>query len=78
MKTKSDPNVKQSVLMSWPFLPEQFRGNDLHKLVKILTRRRMIHTDTTLRKLRILRTEGKINYRLAAEKSESLYEKIAL
>jgi hypothetical protein len=76
MKTKSDTNVKQAVLLAWKFLPDQFRGNVLHNQVKLLTRRRLIHTDTTLRKARQLKKEGKINYRLAAEKSESLYQKL--
>jgi hypothetical protein len=76
MKAKSNPNIKQAVLQQFPFLPDQFRGNDLVRLVKIVTRRRYIHTDTPLRKMRVLKAEGKLNYRLADAKIESLYQKL--
>jgi hypothetical protein len=76
MKTKSKPTIKQAVLQQFPFLPETFRGNDLVRLVKIATRRKYIHTDTPLRKLRILKAEGKLNYILGAERAESLYQKV--
>jgi cobalamin biosynthesis Co2+ chelatase CbiK len=76
MKAKSIPTIKQAVLQEFPNLPEYFRGNDLVKLVKIATRRRYIHSDTPLRKLRVLRSEGKLNYVLGAERAESLYRKV--
>jgi hypothetical protein len=75
MKTKSSPNIKQATLQAFNSLPDTFRGNDLVRLVKIITRRKFIHTDSPLRKLRVLHKEGKVNYRLGAERAESLYEK---
>jgi cobalamin biosynthesis Co2+ chelatase CbiK len=75
MKTKSIPTIKQAVLQEFKLLPDIFRGNELVKLVKIVTRRKWIHTDTPLRKMRELKSEGKLNCRLFAEKAESLYIK---
>ena len=76
MKAKSKPNVKQAVLQQYPFLPDVFRGNDLHKLVKLVTGRRLIHTDSSIRKLHQLRTDGKINFKRLGEKADSLYQKL--
>lgn len=76
MEAKSSPTIKQAVLQEYPNLPDQFRGNDLVRLVKIVTRRSHIHTDTPLRKLRVLKAEGKVNYRMAGKREDSLYEKI--
>lgn len=73
---KSNPTIKQAVMEQYDFLPDQFRGNDLVRLVKIATRRKYIHTDTPLRKLRVLKSEGKLNYELAGPKDESLYKKL--
>jgi hypothetical protein len=78
MKAKSNPTVKQAVLQQFPFLPDTFRGNELVRLVKIATRRGAIHTDTALRKLRVLKAQGKLNYELAGPKEYSLYKKIAI
>ena len=75
MKAKSNPTIKQAVLKVWQWLPEKFRGNDLVKLVKIETGRKFIHTDTPLRKMRVLKSEGKINYILGGCREESLYAK---
>lgn len=76
MRTKSIPNIKSATLQAFNSLPDSFRGNDLVRIVKIITRRRYIHTDSPLRKMRVLHAEGKINYRLAAPKDESLYQKL--
>jgi len=76
MKTKSNPNIKKAVQIAFETLPETFRGNDLHRQVKIITGRKFIHTDSSLRKLRILKSQGKLNYELAGPKDESLYHKI--
>jgi hypothetical protein len=76
MKTKSIPNIKSATLQAFNSLPDEFRGNDLVKIVKLITRRRFIHTDTPLRKLRVLKSEGKLNYKLGAERAESLYQKL--
>ena len=73
---KSTPTVKQSVLLAFNSLPDTFRGNDIHRQVKILTGRKYVHIDSSLRKLRKLKSEGKVNYELAAEKCESLYHKL--
>jgi hypothetical protein len=76
MKSKSNPTVKGAVLMSWPHLSDTFRGYELVKIVKIITRRRGVYGDSCLRKMRVLKSEGKINYILAAAKEESLYTKL--
>ena len=76
MKAKSDPNIKEAALQAFQSLPDEFRGNDLHRLVKLITRRSRIHTDSSLRKLRVLRKEGKVNYVMGASREESLYRKI--
>ena len=76
MKTKSNPNIKKAVAIAFETLPDTFRGNDLHRQVKLITRRKFIHTDSSLRKLRILKSEGKLNYELAASKDNSLYRKL--
>ena len=72
---KSNPTVKQAVVQAYESLPDEFRGNDLHRLVKMITRRRFIHTDTSLRKLRVLRSEGKLDYHYVGAKDESKYQK---
>jgi len=76
MKTKSRPNIKQTVLQQFPFLPDTFRGNDLVKLVKLCTGRRYLHSDTPLRKMRKLKAEGKLNYICDSHREESLYTKV--
>lgn len=77
MKAKSTPTIKQAVLQEYSNLPDQFRGNDLVRLVKIVTGRKFIHTDTPLRKLRVLKSEGKLNYELSEARSESHYHKLS-
>ena len=76
MKAKSEPNIKEATLQAYKSLPDEFRGNDLHRLVKMITRRSRIHTDSSLRKLRVLRSKGKVNYIMAKSKEESLYKKV--
>jgi len=76
MKTKSIPNIKSATLEAFNSLPDEFRGFQLARLVKIITRRRFIYEDSCFRKLRKLKAEGKLNYKLGAEKSESLYQKL--
>jgi hypothetical protein len=76
MKAKSSPTIKQAVLKEFAKLPDTFRGKDLGRLGKIVTRRKFIHTDTPLRKMRVLKAEGKINYTLAGCREESLYQKL--
>ena len=76
MKAKSKPNIKQAVLLAYDVLPDEYRGNDVHRLVKMLTRRKFIHTDSSLRKMRVLRQDGKINYIRVGAKDESRYAKI--
>jgi hypothetical protein len=76
MKTKSNPNIKKAVQIAFETLPDTFRGNDLHRQVKLLTGRKFIHTDSSLRKMRVLKEQGKINYELAGAKYESLYRKL--
>ena len=76
MKAKSTPTIKQSVLLAFNALPDTFHGNDIHRQVKIITGRKYIHTDSSLRKMRCLKAEGKINYELADAKCESLYKKL--
>jgi len=76
MKTKSNPNIKKAVQIAFQTLPDTFRGNDIHRQVKIITGRKYIHTDSSLRKMRCLKAEGKINYELADAKSGSLYKKL--
>lgn len=76
MKAKSHPTIKQASLQAFKSLPKQFRGNDLHRLVKLIVRRSRIHTDSSIRKLHVLRQEGKVNFRRVGPKEDSLYEKI--
>jgi hypothetical protein len=76
MKTKSHPTIKQAVLQQFPFLPDTFRGNDLVKLVKIVTRRKYVYQDSVFRKMRQLKWDKEINYELAGPKEESLYKKL--
>lgn len=76
MKAKSNPTVKQAALQAFNALPDEFRGNDIHRLVKMITRRSRIHTDSSLRKCRQLRSEGKINYVRVGNKEDSLYRKV--
>jgi hypothetical protein len=75
MKTKSTPTIKKAVLQEFGSLPGTFRGHDLIKVVRIVTGRKYVYGDTILRKLRILKAEGRLNYELAAAKEESLYLK---
>ena len=77
MKSKSNPNIKEATLQAFKALPDQFRGNDIHRLVKMITRRSRIHTDSVLRKMRLLHKEGKLNYQRVGSKEESLYQKIS-
>lgn len=74
---KSEPCIKEATLQAYKSLPEQFRGNDLHRLVKMIVRRSRIHTDTSLRHLRSLKAEGKLNYIILGSKESSLYKKLA-
>ena len=62
MKQKSTPTVHEATRQAFQALPEQFRGNDLHRLVKMITRRSRIHTDSSLRKMRLLRQRGEIDF----------------
>jgi hypothetical protein len=76
MKQKSAPTIKQAVFQEYKMLPDKFRGHDLIKEVRIVTGRKYVYGDSVLRKLRVLKAEGKVNYELAAEKRESLYHKL--
>ena len=76
MKQKSSPTIKQAVLQEFKMLPDNFRGHDLIKEVRIVTGRKYVYGDSVLRKLRVLKAEGKINYELAGPKDESLYKKL--
>ena len=76
MKTKSNPTIKRAVLQVFPNLASNFRGHDLIKEVRIVTGRKHVYGDSVLRKLRVLKAEGKINYELAGPKDESLYKKL--
>ncbi len=73
---KSEPCIKEATLQAFKSLPDEFRGNDLHRLVKIITHRSRIHTDSSLRKLRLLKSEGELNYIILGSKEESLYKKL--
>jgi len=73
---KSNPTIKEATLQAYKALPNQFRGNDIHRIVKMITRRSRIHTDSSLRKLRALKSEGKVNYVIVGSKEESLYRKL--
>ena len=76
MKTKSTPTIKVAVKQEFGMMPDQFRGHDLIRAVKLVTGRKYVYGDSVLRKLRVLKSEGKLNYELSAEKSESLYHKL--
>jgi hypothetical protein len=60
------------------FLPDIFRGYDLVKVVKIVTRRKYVYQDSIFRKMRLLRKEGKLNYKILGSKEDSLYQKMAI
>ena len=72
---KSTPSVKEATLTAFNSMPESFRGNYLHKVVKMITRRSGVYISSTLRKMRMLRSEGKINYVRVGNKEDSLYRK---
>ena len=76
MKTKSSPNIKQATLQAFNSLPDSFRGHQLARIVKIITGRRYVYEDSVFRKLRVLKSEGKLNYKMGAEKAESIYVKV--
>jgi hypothetical protein len=76
MKQKSIPNIKQATFQAFVCMPDEFRGFQLARVVKIITRRRFMYEDSCLRKLRVLRSEGKVNYKMGAERAESLYQKV--
>jgi hypothetical protein len=78
MKVKSSPTIKQAALQAFNSLPDTFRGNDIFRLVKIITRRPFIHTDSSIRKLHQLRTDKKINFTRIGSKDESHYKKLAV
>jgi len=73
---KSTSTIKAAVLQEFKMLPDNFRGHDLIKTVKIVTGRKYVYGDSVLRKLRVLKAEGKVNYELADAKCESLYKKL--
>lgn len=77
MKTKSEVPIKEATLQAYKALPDTFRGNDLHRLVKMIVRRSRIHTDSSLRKLRLLKSDGKVNYIILGSRESSLYKKLA-
>jgi hypothetical protein len=76
MRQKSKITIKQASFQAYKSVTDIFYGYEIHKIVKIITGRRGIYTDSTLRKLRVLRKEGKINYRILKEKADSLYIKV--
>ena len=76
MRTKSIPNIKQATLQAFQSLPDEFRGFQLARVVKIITRRKHLYEDSCFRKLRVLKAEGKLNYELAGPREESLYKKV--
>ena len=73
---KSTPTVKAATLIAFNSMPEEFHGNYLHKVVKMIIRRSGVYIDSTLRKMRQLRSEGKINYVRVGNKEDSLYKKL--
>ena len=73
---KSNPTIKQCVLHEFELLPETFRGHDLIRIVKLVTGRKYVYGDSVLRKLRVLKAQGKVNYELAGPKDESIYRKL--
>ena len=75
MKAKSTPTIKQAVLQEFKMLPDKFRGHELIRVIKLVTGRKYVYGDSILRKLRVLKAEGRLNYELAAAKEESLYMK---
>jgi hypothetical protein len=75
---KSVPSIKEAVKEQFKFLPDIFRGYDLVKVVKIVTRRKYVYQDSVFRKMRLLRKEGKLNYKILGSKEDSLYQKICL
>lgn len=76
METKSNPCIKSATLQAFKCMPDEFRGFQLARVVKIITRRKHLYEDSCLRKLRILKAEGKLNYKLGGAKEESLYQKV--
>ena len=76
MKTKSTPTIKNAVKQEFGMLPDHFRGHDLIRAVKLVTGRKYVYGDSVLRKLRVLKSEGKLNYELVGPKDESIYHKI--
>ena len=73
---KSNPTVKEAALQAFQSMTDIFYGWEIHRIVKIITRRRSIYTDSTLRKLRQLRSEKKVEFRRIGNKEDSLYIKV--
>ena len=78
MKAKSNPTIKAAALQAFNSLPDSFRGNDIHRLVKLITGRKFIHIDSSLRKMRVLKKQKALNYSRIGSKDESHYQKLAV
>jgi hypothetical protein len=76
MNSKSSPTLKEATKQAFRDLPDEFRGYQLHNVVKIITGRRKIYADSCFRKLRVLRKEKVLNYEILGDKGLSHYHKL--
>jgi hypothetical protein len=75
MKPLGKQSVRSAIEDLYPIMPVRFSTIQLHTLVcKRIGRPQLFH-DTTLRKMRELREEKKINFE-NVNKAKSIYEKI--
>jgi hypothetical protein len=74
MKPLGKQSVRSAIEDLFPIMPIRFSTIHLHTLVTKRINRPMLFHDTTLRKLRELREEGKINFK-NIDKAKSIYLK---
>jgi len=74
MKPKGKTSVESATLIAFKKMPDKFSGLRLAKRVQRMTGRKELYPATVLRKLRLLREQGKINFE-CTNKLRSLYRK---
>ena len=75
MKKKSDPSAREAVLQCFNKSERIFHGVVFVIDVRLLTGRPQLTDGTIFRKLRLLRSQKKINYKVISREF-SIYEKI--
>ena len=75
MKAKGTMAVINGCRGAWSCVPDRFYGSTFADHVRRIIQRPGIYTDSALRKMRVLKAKGEINFRCLS-KIDSLYEKI--